>query len=303
MVSSPAIHTIRNYLSVVSKEGENTLNRKKVTPDITLSSIKVESKARAREKRRLLFISILSILCFLALWEAAVRFEWLNPKYVASPIQVVQAFIIKLSDPNPDGAVIGIHFITSIKLVFFGFALAVVVGVPLGLFMGYYKVIDKLVNPIFEIIRPIPPLAWIPITIVWMGIGTEAKSFIICLAAFVPCVINSHTGIRLTSPVLINVSKTFGASKWTIFRTVSIPSALPMVFAGIKIALGNAWTTLVAAELLAANAGLGYMIQQGRTLVRPDIIIVGMLTIGITGGVLSWLLNIAENRIVRGRAK
>jgi len=269
----------------------------------TMNSIKVESVARAREKRRLLLISIITVFCFLAIWEAAVRLEWLNPKYVASPIQVVQAFIIKLTDPNPDGAVIGVHFLTSIQLVFSGFVLAVLIGVPLGLFMGYYKVFDKLITPIFEIIRPIPPLAWIPITIVWMGIGTTAKSFIIFLAAFVPCVINSHTGIRLTNPVLINVSKTFGASKWKIFRTVSVPSALPMVFAGIKIALGNSWTTLVAAELLAATSGLGYMIQQGRTLVRPDIIIVGMLTIGIVGGVISWILNAIENKIVRGRAK
>ena len=116
-----------------------------------------------------------------------------------------------------------------------------------------------------------------------VGIGTTAKSYIIFLAAFVPCVINSYTGVKLTNPVLINVAKTCGASKWEIFVKVCVPSSLPLVFTGMRIALGNAWSTLVAAELLASISGLGYMIQQGRSLVRPDIIIVGMMTIGLQG--------------------
>ena len=169
--------------------------------------------------------------------------------------------------------------------------------------MGYYHTFDKLVSPIFEIIRPIPPIAWIPLSVIWLGIGTTAKGFIIFLAAFVPCVINSYTGIKLTNPVLINVAKTCGASRWEIFKTVCVPSALPLAFTGVRVALGNAWTTLVAAELLSATAGLGYMIQQGRSLARSDIIIVGMLTIGIIGAILSWLLSKLEDKAIRWRAQ
>ena len=113
--------------------------------------------------------------------------------------------------------------------------------------------------------------------------------------------INSYTGVRLTNPVRINVAKTFGASKWEIFRTVCVPSALPMVFAGVKIAIGNAWTTVVAAELLASAAGLGYMIQQGRTYSRSDVIIVGMFAIGITGSIFSWAVGKLESKLVPWR--
>ena len=122
---------------------------------------------------------------------------------------------------------------------------------------------------------------------------------IIFFTAFVPCVINSYTGIKLTSKTLIDVSRTFGAPNYEIFWKVGVPSALPMVFAGIRVALGNSWSTLVAAEMLAASAGLGYMIQIGRTVARPDIVIVGMVVIGAIGAVLSLILSRAEGYFLR----
>lgn len=267
------------------------------------SSIQIETKKRNKEKRQLFCLSVISVMFCLILWELAVRLGWLNGRYICAPTDVVIEFIIKLSDPKPDGAVLGVHIITSLKLVVAGYVAASVVGVPLGMLFGYYHTFDKLVSPIFEIIRPIPPIAWIPLSVIWLGIGTTAKGFIIFLAAFVPCVINSYTGIKLTNPVLINVAKTCGASRWEIFKTVCVPSALPLAFTGVRVALGNAWTTLVAAELLSATAGLGYMIQQGRSLARSDIIIVGMLTIGIIGAILSWLLSKLEDKAIRWRAQ
>ena len=264
-------------------------------------SVKIETKARIREKKIRICISVFCVAAFLLLWHLAVTFSWINPKYVASPWEVVQTFVRKFYDVVPDGGTLPLHFWTSLKVVLVGFVLAVVVGVPLGLLSGYYRIADDLVTPIFEVIRPIPPLAWTPLAIIWMGLGSTAKSFLIFLAAFVPCVINSYTGIRLTNQVRINVAKTFGASNWEIFRTVCVPSALPMVFAGIKIAIGNAWTTVVAAELLAASAGLGYMIQQGRTYSRSDIIIVGMFAIGITGSIFPWIVGKMEKRFVPWR--
>lgn len=267
------------------------------------SSIQIETKKRNKEKRQLFCLSVISVMFCLILWELAVRLGWLNGRYICAPTDVVIEFIIKLSDPKPDGAVLGVHIITSLKLVVAGYVAASIVGVPLGMLLGYYHTFDKLVSPIFEIIRPIPPIAWIPLSVIWLGIGTTAKGFIIFLAAFVPCVINSYTGIKLTNPVLINVAKTCGASRWEIFKTVCVPSALPLAFTGVRVALGNAWTTLVAAELLSATAGLGYMIQQGRSLARSDIIIVGMLTIGIIGAILSWLLSKLEDKAIRWRAQ
>lgn len=279
------------------------MDDKKKKLDSLPESVKIETKIRIRERKIRIFISVAAVTIFLLIWYLAVRFAWIDPKYVASPWEVIATFGRKFYDITPDGATMPVHFWTSLQVVLVGFLSAVVVGIPLGLLSGYYRIADDLVTPIFEIIRPIPPLAWTPLAIIWMGLGFTAKSFLIFLAAFVPCVINSYTGIRLTNPVRINVAKTFGASRWEIFKSVCVPSALPMVFAGVKIAIGNAWTTVVAAELLASAAGLGYMIQQGRTYSRSDVIIVGMFAIGITGSIFSWAVGKLENKLVPWRKK
>lgn len=269
----------------------------------TMSSIEVENQNRKREKIRLVTLSVLGIAIFLSLWQISIGLGWIPKKFLSPPTEVFKSFIIKFYDTRPDGSTLPIHFLSSFYIAFVGFTSAVIVGTPIGLLMGHYKIFEKIVRPIFELIRPIPPIAWIPLSILWLGIGTTAKSYIIFLAAFVPCVINSYTGVKLTNPVLINVAKTCGANSWKIFIKVSVPSALPLVFTGIRIALGNAWSTLVAAELLASTAGLGYMIQQGRSLVRPDIIIVGMLTIGFTGALMAFAVGSLENKVVPWRVK
>ncbi len=247
------------------------------------------------------WISIVSFVLFLIGWELICRFEVIGPYQLVPPSEVVALFFDKLTNPNPDGAVLLEHTLASLGLTFSGFLIAVIIGVPLGLFMGWYPVVNISARPLFDAIRPIPPIAWIPIAILWLGIGTIAKAFIIFLAAFVPCVINSYTGIRLTNPVLIRVAQIYGASNWETFIKIGIPSAIPMVFTGMKLSLNAAWTTLVAAELLAASQGLGYMIQVGRRLARPDLIIVGMLTIGFLGALLSWILTLIESRFASSR--
>jgi taurine transport system permease protein len=246
-------------------------------------------------------LGVSSILFFLFIWQIAVMYNWVSSRMLSAPTTVFATLIDKLTSPNPDGATIFVNIAVSLKVSLTGFLTAIVVGTPLGLFMGWYKPVDRFVRPLFEIIRPIPPIAWIPLTILWIGIGLGAKAMIIFFSAFVPCVINSYTGIKSTSPVLISVAKTFGATNFQIFRKVGVPSAMPMAFAGIRIALGNSWGTLVAAELLAANAGLGYMISMGRQFARPDIIILGMITIGVLGYLFTWIFTKVENIVVRWR--
>lgn len=256
---------------------------------------------KKKNRIKYLSMSLVGLVAFFGLWELSVRLGWISNRTLSPPSVVVQTFIFKLTNVNPDGSTLPQHFLQSLKLALSSFVVAVIIGVPLGWIMGYYKVASFLLNPIFEIIRPIPPIAWIPIIILTMGIGMPAKMFIIFVAAFVPCVINSYLGIRLTDPVRINVAKTFGASEWEIFTTVCIPSSMNMVFTGIRLSLNNSWTTLVAAEMLAATRGLGYMIQLGRTLIRPDIIIVGMFTIGITGALLNNILALFEKKVAPWR--
>ncbi|UIB01407.1 ABC transporter permease [Desulfovibrio desulfuricans] len=247
------------------------------------------------------WISMASFAVFILAWELICQYEIIGPYQLVPPSEVITVFFDKFTQVNPDGGLLQQHAAASLLLALTGFVVAVLVGVPLGLFMGWYPKVNMLVRPIFDAIRPIPPIAWIPIAILWLGIGMPAKAFIIFLAAFVPCVINSYTGIRLTNPVLIRVAEIYGASNFETFRKIGVPSAIPMIFTGMKLSLNAAWTTLVAAELLAASVGLGFMIQQGRRLARPDVIIVGMLTIGLLGALMSWILTRIEARFASSR--
>lgn len=276
---------------------------KNKTDALSISSIEVENRNKIRENRQLFLISLAGLVLFFGIWELVTRLEIVPSRYLNPPSVVIQTFFRKMMDTKPDGATIPVHFWASFQLALTGFAAAVVIGVPLGLVMGYYKVADRLIRPLFEVMRPIPPIAWIPISILWLGIGYPAKAFIIFMAAFVPCVINAHLGVTMTNPTLINVAKTCGASRWQIFTTICVPSAMPLVFTSLRIALGNAWSALVAAEMLAATAGLGYMIQQGRSFVRSDIIIVGMLVIGVTGALMSAALSKLEKIVTPWRTQ
>ena len=243
-------------------------------------------------------LSLIGVLVFFVVWELLVITGTVDSKKLCDVLEIFRLFIVKFTDPNPDGAVLLVNVWSSLQIALCGFGLSVVIGIPLGWLMGWYRGFDAFMRPIFEIIRPIPPVSWIPLTIVWMGIGLPAKSFIVFFAAFVPCLINACTGIRQTKEVLINVGKTFGATNFTIFWKVGIPSSMTMTFAGIKVAIGNAWATLVAAEMLAASSGLGYMILMGRSYGRVDLVILGIVVIGLLGVVISALIGAAENLVL-----
>lgn len=248
-------------------------------------------------------LSISAIVILLIAWQLIVDLGFISPRKLAPPTKIFEAFINKLTNKNPDGAVLMVHFWASLKLAFSGFLLACVIGIPLGLLMGYFKAVNYFVTPIFEIVRPIPPIAWIPVMLLVFGIGITSKVAIIFLAALIPALLNSFAGIKRTSNVLINVAKTAGASRMQIFFRVCVPSAVPMIFTGVKNALSSAWMTLVAAELVSSSVGLGYMIQNGRLLSRSDIIIVGMFMIGVSGAIMSGLLSLVEKKVAPWREK
>ncbi|MDF2524342.1 MAG: transporter permease [Clostridiales bacterium] len=274
---------------------EQNLNPK---PLCSSERVALIQNQRKRTQYQNALLSIIGILGFLILWQVLVMTKIVESRYLSTPIQVLNLFIIKLTNPDPDGAVIGVNILSSLTIALSGFGLAIVIGIPLGLLMGWYKGFDSFMRPLFEIIRPIPPVSWIPLTIVWLGIGLQAKALIVFFAAFVPCLINSYTGIRQTSEVLKNVAKTCGASNFTIFWKVGIPSSMTLAFAGVKVAIGNAWATLVAAEMLAASSGLGYMILMGRQFGRVDLVILGIVVIGVIGTIISTLINMLENKVL-----
>ncbi len=272
----------------------------KDTPDI-LTSEQMVTQMKTEQKRikyRDIILSVSGVLLLLIIWESLVMFHIVDSRKLCSVLEIFKLFIVKLTDPNPDGAVLMVNIWSSLKIALTGYGLAMLIGIPMGWLMGWYRGFDAFMRPIFEIIRPIPPVSWIPLTIVWMGIGLKSKAFIVFFSAFVPCLINSYTGIRQTKEVLINVGKTFGASNFTCFWKVGIPSSMTMTFAGIKVAIGNAWATLVAAEMLAASSGLGFMILQGRSYGRVDLIILGIVVIGIIGVLISLLISKCENLVL-----
>ena len=251
-----------------------------------------------------LLISIISLFSFFFIWHALTAWARIFPYHVMpSPVTIFRSFIRKLTSTIPDGATLPQHLIASLQTSVSGFLAGSIVGVPLGMAMAWNKKADLFFRPLFDLLRPIPPLAWIPIMIILLGIGTPARAAIIFMSAFVPNVINSYMGIKQTNPVHLWVGQVFGATRGELFRKVAFPTALPYTFTGLRISLGVSWVSLVAAEMLASTRGLGYMIQIGRLLVRPDVIIVGMLTIGATGALLAFLLKLLEDHFVRGGNK
>ena len=253
-----------------------------------------------KEPLMLRVLPYVSIVVFFLAWEVAVKTGVIPQTLLASPSQVFSAFLDKISDPNPDGAVIATHFKTSLQEAFTGYVLSLLIGLPLGLTMGWFKVAEGLFRPVFELIRPIPPIAWIPLTVFWFGIGLTGKVFIIWIAGIVPCVINAYVGVRMTNPVLIQMARTYGANDWQIFTQLCIPSSLPMVFGALQLALAYCWTNLVGAELLAADSGLGYLITMGARVARPDLIVLGMICVGISGALIGMMIDYVEKRLLAG---
>ena len=259
------------------------------------------AKQKRKEKIKFGIVSVFSLCVFFTIWYVCTAVLHLKPDYILpSPVQVVEALIGKLTNTAPDGATLFGHIAASLKVALSGYLLGALVGVLLGIAMAWFRRVDMFVTPLFGLIRPVPTIAWIPLMILWFGIGLGAKSAIIFVSAFVPCVINSYSGIKQTKSVHLWVAQTFGASRKEMLFTVAIPTALPLIFTGLRISLGTAWMTLCAAEMLASNKGLGYMVQINRSLARADLIVVAMLTIGLIGTLFTVGLNALERRFVRG---
>jgi NitT/TauT family transport system permease protein len=244
-------------------------------------------------------MTIATFAVFLIVWQILAGNNLMGA-YTPTPEAVCNAFIFKLTNIGPDGGILWTNIYTSLFVVLTGYIIAVGVGIPLGLLMGWYRLFDRFVHPLFEVVRPIPAVGWIPLMIVWAGVGLKAKALIIFISSFVPCVINAYTGIRQTNVTLINVARTYGASNFYTFVHVGVPSSIPLIFAGMRVALANSWGTLVAAEMLSASAGLGYMINMARSFGRSDVVVLGMVIIGILGYIFTWIFSKAEYTVNKG---
>ena len=190
------------------------------------------------------------------------------------------------------------HVLRSVLLVTMGFVVASSIGVALGLAMGASRTVEALVNPVFLLLRPIPPLAWIPLAIVWLGLGDAAKMMVIFFAAFVPSVINSFSGVRQIEKPIFEAAAMLDIQGWRYWREVLIPGALPSIFTGLRLSLQASWTTLVAAELVGAVAGLGQILNQAAQDIFPAMIVVGMASVALCGWLMTVALGWIEKRVM-----
>src|SRR6267378_2385348 len=216
----------------------------------------------------------------LAAWWLLTATQVIPPERFASPDEVWAA-LRQVALTGYADARLHEHILHSSKLVLMGFAVAIATGVPLGLAMGWSRRIEALANPAFLLIRPIPPLAWIPLAIVWLGLGDAAKVLVIWFAAFVPSVINSYAGVRSLERHVIEAARMLGATRSMMLREVLVPGAAPMIFTGLRLSLQACWTTLVAGELIGAAAGLGRVLAQGALDLFPAMILVGMVFVAL----------------------
>jgi len=247
-------------------------------------------------------IGVITVLAMLLLWYVSTMvFGWINPTRFPRPDEVWKAFAFIQDEGYGNGRLYQ-HVAHSLKLVLMGFAVAVAVGVSLGIWMGYSRRAEALLNPAFLLLRPIPPLAWIPLAIVWLGLEDGSKILVIFVAAFVPSVINSYTGVRNIDTPVMEASQMLGVRGWRLVRQVLIPASLPMIFTGLRLSLQASWTTLVAAELVGAVTGLGQILNQAAQDIFPAMILVGMISVAVCGWLMTQALGWIERRVMPWKA-
>jgi taurine transport system permease protein len=242
-------------------------------------------------------ISIVTIAVLLLAWAVVTNAGWIKPLFLPSPQAVFQQFMEYLTGAANDKP-LWQHFVASVGRVFTAFALAVVTAVPVGIAMGMSRVARGIFDPPIEFYRPLPPLSYLPLIIIWFGIDELPKVLLIFLSCFAPLALAARSGMKSASQEQINAAYSMGASYSQIIRHVILPSALPEILVGMRIAIGFGWTTLVAAEMVAANVGLGQMVLNASNFLRTDIVIMGIVVIGVVAYLFDLLMRWVEKRLV-----
>lgn len=251
-------------------------------------------------KVKILYTTI-SISIFLILWEIFYLLVIQNPFLLAPPSKVIPAFFRLISFQDPSFQM-PLDVVFSLYHYALGFSLALVFGIFLGLLMGYSKILEKLLSPVIELIRPIPPIAWIPISILLLKLTHLSAGFIIFIGSFFPILLNTRHGVANVEKKFVEAALTLGANKFEVLRKIIIPAAMPSIFTGIRIGSGVAWMCVVAAELFGVSAyGLGYQIEIARLYHAPEIVISYMACIGLIGYALDNVYKFLERKLLRWR--
>jgi len=230
-------------------------------------------------------------IAIIAVWQGVVTLTNAHVAILPPPALAAQTFIELIVTGE-----LFIHIRASLSRVIAAWGLSALVAVPLGLAMGRWRRFEHIVDPVVELFRPISPLAWIPLAILWFGISETGKIFIIFVATFFPILLNTVSGVKGVDKVLIRAGQVLGCeNEWSLFRKVILPASMPTIIVGFRIAFGTGWAAIIAAELVAAQSGLGYLIADGMEILRSDLVMVGMAVIGVLGVLIDSVFRIVSN--------
>jgi len=285
---SPRQNSARTNSSVLSVADNH---RSRPSPaDVTPPTARLSTHGGLRNSTAL---GIIGVIAFLLLWELAARLIWRDPQVLPAPTQALGSAWKHLTFGE-----LAAHIGFSLSRIVIGFAIAAVAGIALGVAAGWYAWFGRAIRPIVDLLRPIPPLAWIPIAIVWLGLGESSKWFVIFLGAFFPIFTNAHRGMASIPPVLLRAARTMDVDGPALLVKVALPAALPDIATGLRVGFGLAFGILVAAELIAAERGMGYLVMQSRQLGELGVAIFGILLIGVVSLISDAALGAALKRVV-----
>jgi taurine transport system permease protein len=243
------------------------------------------------------WLSVASVTVMLFIWWLVTTLGLVKPLFVPAPQAVLAKFVSIWREGFTNTPFMD-HILISTVRVFGAFLLACLIGLPLGLAMGMNPVIRGIFDPPIEFYRPIPPLAYLPLMIIWFGIGETSKVLLIFLSVFAPVVLGARSGVKSAAIEQIHAAYSFGATRWQVMRHVILPSAMPEILTAMRVGIGFGWTTLVAAEMVAATKGLGYMVLSASQFLQTSVVIMGIFVIATIAFSFDLLMRFLERRLV-----
>lgn len=256
----------------------------------------------ARRPRRRFSLGWLGVLAFLTIWIVITATGLVSDRLLPSPLQLV-VHTWDLAANGYRGTPLIVHILVSVQRTAIGFLLAIVIGVPVGLIMGYYRKVGELFNPLFALLRPIPPIAFIPLAVLYLGLGEPSKIVLIFLAPFMFIVLNAEAGVRSVSKMWIRAGEMLGYTPRQLFTKVIVPGAMPSIMVGVRTGAAVSWALVVAAELISAQAGIGYMVASAGSFFDLKTIYVGIIIIGLIGFLLDVGVRAIEARLLHWQGK
>ncbi|WP_449556638.1 taurine ABC transporter permease TauC [Huaxiibacter chinensis] len=246
---------------------------------------------------RQLTLSLGTLLVLLAVWWGVTALQWISPLFLPPPGQVLAKLIAIAGPQGFMDATLWQHLSASLGRILVALVAAVIIGIPVGMAMGLSPAVRGILDPLIELYRPVPPLAYLPLMVIWFGIGETSKILLIYLAIFAPVALSAVAGVKSAQQVRLRAAQALGASRLQVLWYVILPGALPEILTGLRIGLGVGWSTLVAAELIAATRGLGFMVQSAGEFLATDVVLAGIMVIAVIAFSLEVGLRALQRRL------